>query len=186
MPSPDGALALFEFTGALPRAQLYAHWQVATNDAAALQLLSDAAFDPHGTVLVAEGIPAPSADATNSAPGTVEISSYSPRRIELRANATVPSVLLLNDRYDGDWQVSLDGQPARLLRANFIMRGTQVPAGQHTVVFEFHPSLTGLKISLAAIGLAVVLSVLLLFIRTPETAPLASRPAEARTRGREP
>ena len=34
-PSTNGNYALIEFTGALPRAKLYAHWQVNTNDAAA-------------------------------------------------------------------------------------------------------------------------------------------------------
>jgi len=165
--SPDGALALFEFTGALPRAKLYSHWQVSTNDDAALKTLADEAFDPHATVLLADEIAAPP-EATNAAPNTAEISKYSPRRIELRANATAASVLLLNDRYDADWRVSVDGQPAKLLRANFIMRGVQVPAGQHTVVFEFRPSLIGLKISLAAIGLGAVLCALLFFVRQKE------------------
>ena len=35
--SPDGDLALFEFTGALPRAKLYSRWQVSTNDEATLK-----------------------------------------------------------------------------------------------------------------------------------------------------
>ena len=39
-------LALFEFTGALPRAKLYSNWQVSTNDAATLKLLADKNFDP--------------------------------------------------------------------------------------------------------------------------------------------
>jgi hypothetical protein len=37
VPSNDGAIALFEFTGALPRARLYSHWQVCTNDPASLR-----------------------------------------------------------------------------------------------------------------------------------------------------
>ena len=33
---PDGQYAVFDFTGALPRAKLYANWQVSTNDPATL------------------------------------------------------------------------------------------------------------------------------------------------------
>ena len=35
--APDGQFALFDFTGALPRAKLYSNWQVSTNDPTALQ-----------------------------------------------------------------------------------------------------------------------------------------------------
>ncbi|HXG46933.1 MAG TPA: hypothetical protein VNO52_04860, partial [Methylomirabilota bacterium] len=167
VPASDGALALFEFTGALPRAKLFSTWQVSTNDEATLKTLADPAFDPHAMVLVADPISTPGVEATNAAAGTVEITAYSPRRIELRAQAAVPSVLLLNDRYDKDWHVSIDGQSASLLRANFLMRGVEVPAGAHVVVFEFRPSLIGLKVSLAAIGLGVVLCGLLIVLRQP-------------------
>jgi hypothetical protein len=40
-----GPYALIEFTGALPRAKLYARWQLLTNDATVLQTLADPAFD---------------------------------------------------------------------------------------------------------------------------------------------
>ena len=50
---PDGQYAVFDFTGALPRAKLYAYWQVSTNDPATLTELASAEFDPERTVLVA-------------------------------------------------------------------------------------------------------------------------------------
>jgi hypothetical protein len=34
VPATNGPFALFEFTGALPRAKLYTNWQVLTNDQA--------------------------------------------------------------------------------------------------------------------------------------------------------
>ena len=57
-----------------------------------------------------EGLPYPA--------GTVEFASYSPKQIELSVKAAAPSVLLLNDKYDPDWKVSVNGQPAKLLRCN--------------------------------------------------------------------
>ena len=68
---------------------------------------------------------------------------------------------MLTDKYDGDWDVTVDGQPATLLRCNFLMRGVQVPAGQHAVEFRFQPSTTGLYVSLAAIGIGILLCGLL-------------------------
>jgi hypothetical protein len=157
-----GPLALIEFTGALPRAKLYSQWQVSASDDATLKRLADPAFDPEQAVLVAENIAALPAAATNAAAGTVEFLDYTPGRFELRTRAAAPSVLLLNDRYDPGWEVTVDGKPAPLLRCNFVMRGVQVPAGEHKVAFHFHPDLKGLEVMAAAEGVGVLLSLFLL------------------------
>ena len=83
-PNPDGPYALFDFTGALPRAKLYSHWQISTNDTAALQTLASTNFDAWQTVLVSTPLPvAPAANATNENAGTVEYKSYAPKDIKL-------------------------------------------------------------------------------------------------------
>ena len=179
--SSDGALALFEHTGALPRAKLFANWLSGASDEAVLKTLAEETFDPGATVLVSDAISAPAVDATNAAPGQVEFVRYSPQHIQLRAQASGPGVLLLNDRYDKDWRTTIDGQPAKLLRCNFIMRGVQVPAGQHVVAFDFQPSLIGLKISLAAIAIGVVLCGLLVVIRQPGSDPATANSMETRS-----
>jgi len=153
----NGPFALIEFTGALPRAKLYTQWQTSSNVQATLAKLADPAFDPYQSVLVADSIPAPEASTGNAAPGTVEFASYAPKRIGLKANATAPSVLLLNDKFDPGWKVSVDGKPAALLHCNFLMRGVQLPAGQHTVVFQFEPASKIFNISLGATLLGLVL-----------------------------
>ncbi len=165
VPNENGPYALFEFTGALPRAKLYSDWQVNTNDLANLKTLSDLNFDPAKTVLISTpraGLPAM---ATNENSGTVEFKSYSPKHIVFTANATVPSVLLLNDKYDPNWRVIVDGKPAELLRCNYIMRGVYLPAGSHTVEFRFSLPLRPLFVTLAAITTGLILIGLLVFLQ---------------------
>jgi hypothetical protein len=152
-----GPFAVLEFTGALPRAKLYSQWQVNTNDTNTLATLADPAFRPEDVVLVNEEIPVPSAGAAPSA-GTVEYMSYAPKRFELRTSSVAPSVLLVNDRYDPDWRVTVDGKQAKLLRANFLMRAVQVPAGQHTVVWHYRPDLKIACISWSAFILMLLLA----------------------------
>ena len=158
-----GPFALMEFTGALPRAKLYSQWQVSTNDQQTLQQLASPDFNPEQTVLVSGDVPA----AGQGTPGTVEFANYAPKHITFRSKSESPSILLLNDRYDPDWKVTVDGKPAPLLRANFIMRGVHVPAGEHTIDFRFQPKTTGLYVTLAAIALGALLCVVLL-PREPE------------------
>ncbi|MBM3833103.1 MAG: YfhO family protein [Verrucomicrobia bacterium] len=158
-----GQYALIEFNGALPRAKLYSNWQVPANDQETLTRLTSAEFDPALAVLLAAGTSVPSATAgfTNQNPGAVTISSYAPKHIQLKSQASMPTVLLLNDKFDPDWNVTVDGKPETLLRCNFIMRGVHLPAGEHTIEFHFRPPLTGLYISLAAIAVGLVLCGLL-------------------------
>jgi hypothetical protein len=135
--SPDGELAVFDFTGALPRAKLYSDWQVNTNDQTVLKTLADLNFDPSKTVLISTPQKDLPAEATNENTGTVEFKSYAPKDIEFDAKAVTPSILLLNDRYDSHWRVSVDDQPAELLRCNYIMRGVYLTPGEHIVEFRF-------------------------------------------------
>jgi hypothetical protein len=163
-PNTNGPLALIQFTGALPRAKLYAQWQASTNDQAVLERLADPGFDPAQTVLVSNALPAPALPpTTNQNAGTVEFAHYSPKFIQLKAEAKLPSVLLLNDKFDSNWKVWVDGQPSTVLRCNFLMRGVFLQPGQHQVEFRFQPPVNGLYVSLAAIGLGLALCGLLAF-----------------------
>ncbi len=168
-----GPFALIEYTGALPRAKLYSQWQVNTNDLAALSTLGSTNFQPDAEVILAEEIPASTA-AAGTPSGTAEYTGYNPKKFTIKTSSTAPGVLLVNDRYDANWKINIDGQPAKLLRANFIMRAVQVPAGQHEVVWGYQPSLKAFYISVSAILLGVLLCVALPFL-TRTAAPEARR-----------
>jgi hypothetical protein len=155
----DGQYALFDFTGALPRAKLYANWMVRTNDEATLTELASKDFDPEKTVLISSAVNAKPPSTINSPLSTnsVEFISYAPKRIVLQAKAGAPSVLLLNDKFHPDWKVSVDGKPQTLLRCNYLMRGVLVPPGEHVIEFRFAPTIDTLYVSLAAVALGLVL-----------------------------
>ena len=157
----DGPYALFRFTAALPRAKLFSRWQVSTNDAAVLKEMFNPAFDPAQSVFVAGGVPASSANDTNQSPGSVEIVSYDPKDIALKADASAPSILLLNDHFDPGWKVFVDGRPQELLRCNFLMRGVHLDPGTHQVEFKFRPPTGMLYVSLAAVATTALICVIL-------------------------
>ncbi|HEX3800409.1 MAG TPA: hypothetical protein VH413_17075 [Verrucomicrobiae bacterium] len=159
-----GSLAVVEFLGALPRAKLYPNWE-AMDDTNTLQTVASQNFDPRSKVIVAadSGLPKPGVADVSANPGAVEINpNYRSKRIEVSADVKVPSVLLLSERYSPKWKVTVDGQPAQLLRCDFILRGVFLTPGKHTVVFHFAPSLTALYVSLTAIIIGIALTVLLI------------------------
>jgi hypothetical protein len=179
-PSENGGCALFEFTGALPRAKLYSNWQVNTNDEAVLKTLADKNFDPAQIVLVSTPLAAASSTGTNQNTGIVEFKRYAPedpvfkgkkndlwkktgycyapKDIMFDTKAETHSVLLLSDKYDPNWKVTVDGKPAPLLRCNFIMRGVYLTPGAHTVEFQFKLPNRPLYVSSTAIGILILLA----------------------------
>ncbi len=206
VPDTNGPFAVFEFAGAVPRAKLYSNWELEVSGAAAvqamptnalspleltllkhagtngfvnLQRLASPSFDPQQTVMVAPATGSPLPQSTNAAAaaGRVEIASYSSKHIALKAEAPGASVLLLNDHYDPDWHVTVDGKPATLLKCNYLMQGVFVQPGLHTVEFLFQPPTRSLYVSVAADALAVLLCGFLFVTRkTPEPEPPAPSP----------
>lgn len=163
----NGPYAVMEFTGALPRASLYNNWQVLTDNSATLARLNTTDFDPTRQVLL-NADPGLAAPATNAAPGTAKIAAYAPRRVRVVTQATTPSMLLFNDRWDEHWHATVDGRPAPLLRANYIMRGVALPAGEHMVEFRYTPPVPALKFTLAAIVVCFLTLVAVLLPGAPE------------------
>ncbi len=171
-----GPLALVELTNALPRAKLYSRWQTLEEDAA-LKTLASTNFNANDTVILDKDTPvaqppgAPGADA-----GTVTITSYKPKDVKLEAAATVPSVLLLNERTAPEWHVRVDDKPAALLRCNYLMRGVYLPPGRHAVEFRFSQSLGPLYISLGAFAAGICLMIYLLWVHWRERVwPVSAR-----------
>jgi hypothetical protein len=150
-PDDSGKFAVVEYTQTLPRAKLFSDWKSGGDGPATLKTLASPEFDPFQTVLIAAETPAPQTAPNPAAdPGTVNITEYKPKYVQLTATAKSPAILLLNDHYATDWKCTIDQKPAPILRCNYIMRGVFLPPGEHKVEFRFQPSLTGLYVTLAA------------------------------------
>ena len=83
----------------------------------------------------------------------------------LDAKADTASVLLLNDKFDPSWRVTVDGKPAELLRCNFIMRGVYLTPGAHTVEFQFKLPSGPLYVTCAAWAIGILLLGFLIFCK---------------------
>jgi hypothetical protein len=171
----DGPITLFEHVNPLARAKLFTQWQLSTNTQETMAKLADPSFDPHAVVLLSEPLPGnPQPAVSNVAPGTVEITHYEPKRIEFKASATAPSFLLVTDKFDPEWKARVDGKEAKIVRANFAMRGVFLPPGAHQVTMSFEPPVKGLYVSLAGIALGILLSLVLIFAPKGEVEPTAA------------
>lgn len=83
----------------------------------------------------------------NVPPGSVRVVRYEGNRVEMETAAAQPTLLVFGDKWDPDWKAWVDGQPTRILKANFLMRGVELPAGNHTVRMEYRPSAAPFTVS---------------------------------------
>jgi hypothetical protein len=91
-------------------------------------------------------------------PGSVAVTEYTPGHIVLNVNAAHTSLLVVAESYYPGWRATIDGQPATILRANYLSQGLVMSQGKHTVEFSYEPDSfrNGALISLA--GLASLLA----------------------------
>lgn len=72
---------------------------------------------------------------------SIRLTSYAPNRLTYETNNTQDGIAVFSEIYYPDgWHVTIDGQPAELARADYILRTMYVPAGQHTIEMRFDPT----------------------------------------------
>ncbi len=152
----DKQAIVYRNNEARPRAWLVGDVQVVGGKAEAVQRLTDPSFDPATTALVYEE---PVSDIALIVDGEVEVASYAPNRVQLRAWSGAPTFLVVSEMYYPEgWRASVDGAEAPIYQTNHALRGIVLPPGEHQVVMEFRPQsyFTGRKVSLASAGVLVL------------------------------
>jgi hypothetical protein len=71
---------------------------------------------------------------------TVKVVSYGSDRVELTAGLKSPGLLVLADVYYPGWELTIDGEPAPILRTNRAMRGALLSQGIHRLIYTYRPA----------------------------------------------
>ena len=90
---------------------------------------------------------------------TIQLAEYAPHRLTYKTKAAEEQLALFSEvYYPKGWNVTIDGKPAEHFRANYILRGMLVPAGEHTIQFEYRPEsyYLGAKISTIFSGILLL------------------------------
>ena len=72
---------------------------------------------------------------------TICLTSYEPNRLVYETENAKDGIAVFSEIYYPDgWQVTIDGKPAKIARADYILRTMYVPAGKHTIEMRFDPT----------------------------------------------
>ncbi|MFL6211179.1 MAG: hypothetical protein ACJ74W_20185 [Pyrinomonadaceae bacterium] len=137
----DGVLILRNLR-ACPRAWLVAEGE-AVDGEEALRRISGAsprAFDPRRTALLEvspDELPQLSGAAATWERMMAHVSAYEPSHLVIDTDALAPTVLVVSEIFYPGWAATVDGQPARILLTDYLLRGVALPPGRHRVEMRY-------------------------------------------------
>lgn len=100
----------------------------------------------------------PQKDSTAS----IVLEKYRPSRLTYKTKAASEQLAVFSEiYYQPGWKAYVDGKEVPHFRVDWILRGMVVPAGEHTVVFEFYPDTYVLAANVSAYSSFLILLLLL-------------------------
>ena len=128
---------------------------VANADSAILALAN---FDPTQTAIVEEKHKdvITSMQFPTDSNATIELVSYHPEEMKYKSKSNVDGFGVFSEvYYDKGWNAYIDNEKVAYAQVDFILRGLNIPKGEHEIVFKFEPETykKGKTISLASNGI---------------------------------
>jgi hypothetical protein len=153
---PEHYSRLYEVMEPVPRAYLVARATYERDPLRTLGRLSSASFDPRQEVIIDAPVHLP---AEGRFQGETTITEYQNNEVQIHARLNTSGVLVLTDAYYPGWKLFVDNHPQTILRANYLFRGVELAAGNHTVQFVYDPMSfkIGLMVSLLTVALIAVI-----------------------------
>jgi len=75
--------------------------------------------------------------------GRIELTESSPARLVYQTSTQQEELAVFSEIWygpDKGWTVTIDGEPAKHIRANYVLRAMRIPAGEHQIEFTFDPA----------------------------------------------
>jgi Bacterial membrane protein YfhO len=100
------------------------------------------------------------ARASYSGFGTIRLTKHLPNELSYQTESDQDQFAVFSEiYYPNGWNASIDGKKANHICVDYLLRGMEIPAGKHTVIFRYEPETYSRGNSISLIG-----SILVLFI----------------------
>ena len=111
---------------------------------------------------------------------TIRLTSYEPNRLIYKTSSPKDGVVVFSEIYYPGWQATIDGQPADIARADYILRVMNVPGGEHTIEMWFDPQSIHITESIAYAALALLLIGVMVLLWMERRKVVATKKAEVK------
>lgn len=92
--------------------------------------------------------------------GTIELTKYVPDRLEYKSNTSSEQFAVFSEIWygpDKGWKAYIDNKEVPFVRANYVLRGMKIPAGEHKIEFKFQPTSYTIGKTAATISSIIIL-----------------------------
>lgn len=151
---PDGQLSVN--THALGNAWFVEDIRWVNGDNAEMDALDT--FNPSTTAIISESfnqevkVPAPVTRGD-----TIYLTSYAPDKLTYRYRAAGEALAVFSEVYfPWGWKATVDGNEMPIVRANYVLRAMNLPAGEHTIVMTFDPPTVHTAVTWAYISIILI------------------------------
>ncbi|GIW08539.1 MAG: hypothetical protein KatS3mg060_3344 [Dehalococcoidia bacterium] len=140
----DADVVILENQRVMPRVYLVPNAIVRPSGKSPIEVMNfmaENAFDPRREVVFEHDAAPPNIPSTVRPPLPSEARLEVAQDMYLRIRVVTPEeqYLVVADTYYPGWKATIDGLPASIYRANYLMRGIAVPPGEHIVELRFEP-----------------------------------------------
>ncbi|MBR5533199.1 MAG: YfhO family protein [Bacteroidales bacterium] len=88
----------------------------------------------------------------------IYLTSYQPNKLNYKSVSKNGGLAVFSEIYfPWGWQITIDGEPAEMARVNYVLRGVNIPAGEHEIEFRFEPTSLKVNTIIAFISIAIIL-----------------------------
>jgi uncharacterized membrane protein YfhO len=95
-------------------------------------------FDPSETAYVTQEL---SSTIQTDSTASVTVTEYTPNHISLDVSRSTLGFLVLSEIwYPPGWTATLNGEEVDIFRTNYVLRGFEIPAGDHTLEMTLEPA----------------------------------------------
>ncbi len=145
--SSSGTIQLVAPPGKPSRVWIVHSTQTVASGDEALSALFAPGFDPSRTIILEKNDPGtlgsrpiPFEHPTRPISSeTAQIILSTPGNVKIAVSLSQAGYLVLSDTFYPGWYAYVDGQPVRMLHADYAFRGVTVPSGSHMIEFRYRP-----------------------------------------------
>lgn len=145
---------IFKNKKVLERAFLVSDWEYFSSKEDIIKNIYSPKIDLSKKVILEEKI---DLEKNKNSEGKVEITSYTPNKIEIKTRSNNPQLLVLSDAYYPGWEAKVNDSRTKIYKADYALRAVLIPKGESKIVFNYNPKsfYFGLIISICSFLLVI-------------------------------